>query len=35
MPKTETNGDDAAEEWSTSVIWEDPTVKVKRRSIKL
>jgi len=32
MPKIETHGDDAAEEWSTPVKWEeDPAVKAKRR----
>jgi len=31
MHKTETSGDDAAEEWSTSVNWEDPAIKAKRR----
>jgi len=34
MPKTETSGDDAAEEWSTLVNWaEDPAIKAKWRSI--
>jgi len=33
MPKIETSGDDAAEEWSTPVNWEeDPAIKVERRS---
>jgi len=33
MLKTETSGDDVAEEWSTSVNWEeDPAIKAKRRS---
>jgi len=28
MPKTETSGDDAAEEWLTSVNWEEvPAIK--------
>jgi len=32
IPKTETSGDDAAEEWSTSVNWEeDPGIKTERR----
>jgi len=32
MPKTEASGDDAAEEWLTSVNWEeDPAIKAKRR----
>jgi len=32
IPKTETTGDDAAEEWSTPVNWEeDPAIKAKRR----
>jgi len=32
MPKAETSGDDAAEEWSTPVNWEeDPAIKAKRR----
>jgi len=36
-PKTETSGDDTAEEWSTPVNWEeDPAIKAKqRRSIFL
>jgi len=33
MPKTESSEDDAAEEWSTSVNWEeDPDIKAERRS---
>jgi len=32
VPKTETSGDDASEEWSTPVNWEeDPVIKAKRR----
>jgi len=32
MPKTETSRDDAAEEWSAPVNWEeDPTIKAERR----
>jgi len=32
IPKTETSGDDAAEEWSTLVNWvEDPAIKAERR----
>jgi len=32
MLKTETNGDDAAEEWSTPVNWEeDLAIKAERR----
>jgi len=32
MPKTETSGDDAAEEWSAPVNWkEDPAFKAERR----
>jgi len=27
----QTSGDDAAEEWSTPVNWEDPAIKAKRR----
>jgi len=35
MPKTETSGDDAAEEWSTPVNGEeDPAIKAERRSFK-
>jgi len=31
MPKTETSGDNAAEEWSTSVNWEeDSAIKAER-----
>jgi len=33
MPKTETSGDDDAEEWSIPVNWkEDPAIKAKRRN---
>jgi len=33
MPKTETSGDDAAEEWSIPVNWEeDPAIKAKPRT---
>jgi len=32
MPKTETSGDDVAEEWLTPVNWEeDPTIKTEQR----
>jgi len=32
IPKTETSGGDAVEEWSTPVNWEEnPAVKAKRR----
>jgi len=32
MPMTETSGDDAAEEWSTQVNWEeDSAIKAERR----
>jgi len=31
MPETETSGDDAAEEWSTPVNWEDPAIKAEQR----
>jgi len=32
IPKTETSGDDAPEEWSTPVNWEeDPAIKAERR----
>jgi len=31
MPKIETSGDDAAEEWSTPVNWEDPAIKAQRK----
>jgi len=31
MPKTETSGDDAAEECLTLVNWEDPAIKKERR----
>jgi len=32
MPKTETSGDYAAEEWSTPANWEDdPAIKAERR----
>jgi len=32
MSKTETSGDDAAEEWSTPVNWEeDPAIKAERK----
>jgi len=32
MPKTETRGDDAAEEWSTPVFWkEDLAIKAEQR----
>jgi len=32
MPKTETSGDNAAEEWLTLVNWEeDPAIKVEWR----
>jgi len=32
LPKTETSGDNAAEEWSIPVNWEeDPAIKAKRR----
>jgi len=31
MSKTETSEDDAVEEWSTPVNWEDPTIKAERR----
>jgi len=35
MPKTETSRDDAAEEWSTPVNWEeDSVIKAKRRRRK-
>jgi len=30
MAKTETSGDDAAEEWSTPVNSEDPAIKAER-----
>jgi len=33
MPKTETSGDDAAEEWSIPVNWEDPTITAEQRSL--
>jgi len=36
MPKTETSGDDAAEEWLNPVNWEDPVNKAEwRRSMLL
>jgi len=34
MPKTETSGDDVAEEWSIPVNWEeDPAVKAEWRRL--
>jgi len=34
MPKTETSGDDAAEDWSILVNWEeDPTIKERPQSV--
>jgi len=35
MPKAETSGNDAAEEWSILHSWEkDPAIKAERRNIK-
>jgi len=34
MLKAETSGDDAAEEWSTPVNWEDPAIKAERRRLE-
>jgi len=31
MPKTETSGDDATEEWLSSINLEDPTIKAEWR----
>jgi len=36
MPKTETSGDDVAEEWSTMVYWkENPAIKAWKESFCL
>jgi len=34
MPKTDTSGDDAAEEWSIPVKWvESPAIKAEQREV--